>query len=312
MPNSNRYSPHDKYIELPVREETTLMEFLLKQMSGTSRNHVKDLLSGHAVTVDRKLTSQYNEPLHPGQLVQVRRHRQNVVLTNRYVRLIYEDPDLVVIEKNPGILSMSATPSQYSVKNVLDEYFQRRHFRCTAHVVHRLDRETSGLMIYAKNIEIQQILEEDWHDIVFDRRYVALVCGEVNRSGGTIRSWLKENPDFSIQSSPTDNGGKEAVTYFRTLASTPQYSLLELKLETGRKNQIRVHMKDIGHPVAGDQKYGDGRNPLGRLALHAFRLDFYHPRTGQPMSFETPIPRLFLQKVQTRQQESETPQLEET
>lgn len=312
MPNSYRYNPFDKYIELPVREDTTLMEFLMKQMSGTSRNHVKDLLSGHAVTVDRKLVTQYNEPLHSGQLVQVRRHRQNVILTNRYVRLIYEDPDLVVIEKNLGILSMSATPKQYSVKNVLDEYFMRRHFRCTAHVVHRLDRETSGLMIYAKSIEMQQILEENWHDIVFDRRYVALVCGNVNRPGGTIRSWLTEKPDFTILSSKTDNGGKEAVTYFRTLAASPQYSLLELKLETGRKNQIRVHMKDIGHPVAGDQKYGNGQNPLGRLALHALRLNFYHPRTGQPMNFDTPIPRIFLQKVQTRDQESDIPQTEET
>ena len=292
-----KFDPHNRYIELPVRESTTLMEFMLKQMSGTSRNRVKDLLRGHAVTVDRKLTTQYDAKLEPGQIVQIRRHKQNVELTNRYVKLIYEDKDLVVIEKEAGILSQGVSPKQYCVKTVLDEYFRRRQFKCTAHVVHRLDRETSGLMIYAKSVEIQQILEEDWHQIVYDRRYVALVCGRMEQEGGTIRSWLHEGRDFTTLSSPVDDGGKEAVTYYHTLQATDDFSLVEFRLETGRKNQIRVHMKELGHPVAGDSKYGNGRNPLGRLALHAYKLNFYHPRTGEPMTFETPIPRQFLERV---------------
>ncbi len=170
MSNSSRYSPQNRYIELPVREPATLMEFLLKQLSGTSRNRVKDLLRGHAVTVDKILTTQFDTQLHPGQLVQIRRHRQNVELHDQYVRIIYEDKDLVVVEKNVGILSMSASPKQQSIKTVLDSYFQKRHFKCTAHVVHRLDRETSGLMIYAKSTEIQQLFEEHWKDLVYDRR----------------------------------------------------------------------------------------------------------------------------------------------
>ena len=282
-----------KYIELPVREPQELMEFMLKQMSGVSKNRVKDLLSGHAVTVDRKLVTQYNYMLKVGEMVRISRHKRSTELINKHIKIVYEDKDVIVIEKQPGILSMASSPNQFCIKTILDEYFHKRHFKCTAHVVHRLDRETSGLMIYAKNIEIAQILENNWHDIVYDRRYVAVLCGSMEQEGGTVHSWLKDNKAFITYSSPTDNGGKEAITYYRLLEKNKEYSLVELRLETGRKNQIRVHMKDLGFPVAGDTKYGNGRNPIGRLALHAYRLNFYHPRTGEPMTFETPFPILF-------------------
>ena len=282
-----------KYIEIPVREESNLMDFLLKQM-GTTKNRAKDLLTGRAVSVDRKLATHYDTPLHPGQVVRVSRHRQNTMLLNKYVKIVYEDKDIIVIEKSEGILSMASTPKQYCVKNVLDEYFEKRHFKCTAHVVHRLDRETSGLMIYAKNIETAKILENNWHDMVYDRRYIAVLCGRVEKEGGTIQSWLRESKSFVTYSSPTDNGGKLAITHYHRLRSTDDFSLVEMKLETGRKNQIRVHMADLGNPVAGDQKYGNGRDPLHRLALHAYRLNFYHPITREQMQFETPIPKEFL------------------
>ena len=283
-----------KYNELTVREKTTLLEFLIQAMS-LSRNRAKDILAGHGVTVDRRNTTRYDEPLCPGQVVRVSKHKQSNQLLNRYVKIVYEDKDLVVIEKSEGILSMPATAKQYSAKQVLDEYFTKRHFKCTAHTVHRLDRETSGLMIYAKSIEIAKILEDNWHDIVFDRRYVAVVSGEMEHEGGTIESWLKDNKAYITYSSPEDpGGGKYAITHYHTLKTMSRYSLVELKLETGRKNQIRVHMQDIGHPVLGDQKYGNGLNPIGRLCLHAYRLDFYHPRTGQVMNFETPFPHDFL------------------
>ena len=284
-----------KYSEHIVREETTLMEFLLKELSGISRNRAKDILVGHGITVDRRNTTRFDEPLHPGQVVRVSKHKRSNMLLNKYVKIVYEDKDLIVIEKNEGILSMPATAKQYSAKQVLDEYFQKRHFKCTAHTVHRLDRETSGLMMYAKNREIAQILEDNWHDIVFDRRYVAVVSGQMEREGGTIESWLKDNKAYITYSSPEDpGGGKYAITHYHTLKTTPRCSLVELKLETGRKNQIRVHMQDIGHPVLGDRKYGDGNDPIGRLCLHAYRLDFYHPRTGEVMNFETPFPREFM------------------
>ncbi len=283
----------DKYLEIPVRKESTLMKFLLKQM-GISRNRAKDLLSGRAVTVDRKLTTQYNTPLSPGQLVRVLRHRQSTMLVSKYIKIVYEDKDLVVIEKNSGILSMAATAKQYSIKNILDEYFAKRHFKCTAHVVHRLDRDTSGLMMYAKNVETARALEDNWRETVYDRRYVAVLCGNMPQEGGTERSFLKDNKAYITYSSTTDNGGKLAVTHYRRIRNNDSFTLAEMKLETGRKNQIRVHMADIGFPIAGDKKYGNATDPLGRLCLHAYRLNFTHPVTGEDMQFEIPIPKEFL------------------
>lgn len=283
-----------KYMEFYVKKPAILIDFLMQQMSGISRNKVKAILAGHGVSVDRKMTTLYNYQLEPGMVVRVSRHKRSTELNSKFVKIVYEDKDLVVIEKSIGILSMSSAAHHFCVKTVLDEYFKKRHFNCTAHVVHRLDRDTSGLMIYAKNTEIQQILEENWHTIVSDRRYIAVLCGKMEKEGGTVTSWLKDNKAFFTYSSPTDNGGKYAVTHYHTLKTTDEFSLVELKLETGRKNQIRVHMSDLGHPVAGDVKYGNGRNPIGRLALHAYRLNFTHPRTGEFMNFETPFPTSFV------------------
>lgn len=291
-----------KYIELPVREESTLLDFLLKQM-GISRNRAKDLLSGRAVSVDRKLTTRHDTPLRVGEVVRVSRHRQSTMLLNKYVKIVYEDKNIVVIEKSEGILSMASSPKQYCIKKVLDEYFEKRHFKCTAHVVHRLDRDTSGLMIYAKDIETAKILEDNWHEMVYDRRYIALLCGSMKQEGGTVQSWLRESKSLVTYSSPTDNGGKFAVTHYHRLKSSDDFSLVEMKLETGRKNQIRVHMADLGYPVAGDQKYGNGRDPIHRLALHAFRLNFIHPITHEEMQFETPIPKEFLKFFNTEEKE---------
>lgn len=287
-----------KYTELIVRKPMLLMEFLMQEMHGISRNKVKAILSGHGVSVDRKLVTQYDFELTPGMVVRVSKHKRSTELNSKFVKIVYEDKDIIVIEKNIGILSMAATTQTFCVKTILDEYFKRRHFKCTAHVVHRLDRDTSGLMIYAKNVEVQQILEENWQNIVTDRRYVAVLCGKMEKEDGTVTSWLKDNKAFITYSSPVDNGGKYAVTHYHTLKTNDDFSLVELKLETGRKNQIRVHMQDLGHPVAGDVKYGNGRNPIGRLALHAFRLNFYHPRTREFMNFETPFPTPFVRLFQ--------------
>ena len=286
-------TPSNLYTAFTVKQPARLLDFLLHALSGVSHNRAKAILSGGGVRVDRKKVTQYDCELRPGQIVEVSKRKPKGDLRSKFVRIVYEDPHVVVIEKAVGILSMASSHHSFCVKQLLDGYFRNTKQKCTAHVVHRLDRDTSGLLVYAKTVEAEQILEHNWHDIVTDRRYMALVSGELPQKEGTVRSWLKDNKAYFTYSSPTDNGGKYAVTHYRVLRTDGVHSLVELKLETGRKNQIRVHMQDLGHPVCGDTKYGNGDDPIGRLALHAFRLNFYHPITGEPLHFETDVPRQF-------------------
>lgn len=284
------------YQQYTCDKETTLLEYLLANLPG-SRNKIKDTLQGRGIKVNGKVVTQYNYPLTPGMRISVSQSKRNDTFKSKYVNIVYEDQYLIVIEKKPGILSMAAGHSSLNVKTVLDDYFKKTRQKCRAHVVHRLDRDTSGLMIYAKDMQTEQILEHEWHDIVFDRRYVALVSGEMEEQSGTIANWLKDNKAYITYSSPVDNGGKYAVTHFCVLDSNTDYSLVEYKLETGRKNQIRVHSADMGHPVCGDVKYGNGDNPLHRLCLHAYVLCFYHPVTHRPMEFSTLIPPKFKEVI---------------
>lgn len=281
----------NNYLHLTVKEDKPLLEFLLDSMENISRTKIKSTLQGRGVKVNGKVITQLDYPLSCGMKIAVSRSKQNAeMFKNRYIKIVYEDRYIVVVEKNVGILSMAAGHSSLNVKTVLDSYFKTSRQKCTAHVVHRLDRDTSGLMIYAKDMQTEQILEHEWHDIVYDRRYVAVVSGEMEDDYGTMTSWLKDNKAYITYSSPYDNGGKYAVTHFHTLDRTTDHSLVEFRLETGRKNQIRVHSADMGHPVCGDIKYGNGDDPIGRLCLHAYVLCFYHPITRRRMEFETPIP----------------------
>lgn len=282
-----------RYTSFHVKEATTLLEFIEHALSGVSRNRAKAILSGGGVRVDHKNTRQFDLALTPGQVVEISKKKPKGELQSKFVKIVYEDTQIVVIEKAPGILSMASSHHAFCVKQVLDEYFHRTHQKCTAHVVHRLDRDTSGLLVYAKTLEAEQILEHNWREIVTDRRYLALVSGVLDEPQGCVESWLKDNKAYFTYSSPVDNGGKYALTHYKVLKTDGKHSLVELKLETGRKNQIRVHMQDLGHPVCGDIKYGNGDNPIGRLALHAYRLNFYHPITGEPLRFETNVPRGF-------------------
>jgi len=286
----NRPGDYDYY---EVGQPSALLDFLLATVKD-SKSKVKATLKGRGIKVNGKTVSQFDYPLEPGMKVAVSKSKKNQQqFKNRFVKIVYEDRYLIVVEKAAGILSMAAGHSTLNVKSVLDDYFQKSKQRCRAHVVHRLDRDTSGLMVYAKDIETEQILEHNWHQIVYDRRYVAVLSGEVEKNEGTVANWLKDNKAYITYSSPVDNGGKYAVTHFCVLDRTTEHSLVEFKLETGRKNQIRVHAADMGHPVCGDVKYGNGDDPIHRLCLHAWLLCFYHPVTNEPMEFEAQVPLAF-------------------
>ena len=295
MKMNTGYQRGGEYDHYTVEEHKPLLEWLLEHVS-QSRTKIKATLQGRGIKVNGKTVSQFDFPLEPGMKVAVSKTKRNQQsFKSRYVKIVYEDRWLIVVEKNIGILSMAAGHSSLNVKSVLDDYFKKSRQKCTAHVVHRLDRDTSGLMVYAKDIDTEQILEHNWHQIVYDRRYVAVVSGEMMEDEGTIQNWLKDNKAYVTYSSPVDNGGKLAITHFHVLDRTTEHSLVEYKLETGRKNQIRVHSADMGHPVCGDVKYGNGDDPRHRLCLHAWLLCFNHPITGESMEFETPVPTAFRQ-----------------
>jgi len=285
-----------RYDRMEVMEPMPLLQYLLAFMPG-SKSKIKATLKGHGIKVNGKVITRFDYPLRQGMVIEISKTKKNDQFKSRYVKIVYEDQYLIIIDKNVGILSMAAGHKSLNVKAVLDDYFLQTHQKCTAHVVHRLDRDTSGLMIYAKDKQTEQMLEEDWHNTVYDRRYMALLSGRVEQDGGTMSSWLKDNSAYITYSSPVDNGGKYAVTHFHVLRRSENYTLAEFKLETGRKNQIRVHCADMGHPVCGDVKYGNGDDPCGRLCLHAYMLCFTHPVTGEPMEFESPVPGAFLHFV---------------
>lgn len=276
-----------------VAKEALLIDFIMEKMHGISRNRAKALISNRVVLVNNAITTHPLTELVPGQVVQLDRSKHKKSFNSKELDIVFEDPYLLVIDKQPGVLSMSNNTRQQTVQTVLNRYLEKGGGRNTSHLVHRLDRDTSGLMVYAKDVQTQQSFINGWQELVTDRRYVALVEGKLEKQRGTVRSWLTEDKRFITHSSPTDNGGKYAVTHYNVLASSNGYSLVECMLETGRKNQIRVHMADLGHPLVGDAKYGSNNDSIRRLGLHAYMLCFVHPVTGKRLRFETPIPASF-------------------
>lgn len=276
-----------------VTAEAQLIAFIMEKMHGISRNRAKALIVNRVVLVDNIITTHPLAVLKPGQVVQLDRSKHKMSFHSNSLDIVYEDPYLLVIDKRAGLLSMSNNTRQETVQTVLNRYLEKGGGRNTSHIVHRLDRDTSGLMVYAKDIKTQQSLVEGWLQLVTDRRYVALVQGVFENKQGKIESWLTEDKRFITHSSPVNNGGKFAVTKYNVLEEGGGYSLVECELLTGRKNQIRVHMAELGHPVVGDHKYGSADDSIRRLGLHAYMLCFRHPVNGKLLRFETPIPACF-------------------
>lgn len=277
-----------------VKEPCELMEFLMKAKDGISRTTAKSFLSKRQVYVDNVITTQYNFPLKPGMKIQISKDKGKKEFRSSLLKIVYEDAYILVIDKREGVLTIGTDrQKERTAHSILNEYVQRSGRQFRVYVVHRLDKDTSGLLVFAKDEKTKFTLQDHWENIVKDRRYVAVVSGNMEKDNGTITSWLMDNKMYVTYSSLSNNGGDKAITHYKTIKRANGYSLVELELETGRKNQIRVHMQDLKHPVLGDVKYGDGNNPIGRLALHAFKLSFYHPVTNELMVFETPYPGVF-------------------
>ena len=275
---------------LTVSEAATLLPFLFTHITDRSRSAVKSLLRHGQIWVNGRVTTHFDMPLRPGDTVLVSHERGRPAFNSPYLRIVWEDDSLIVIDKRDGLLSVSDSVAQERTAwAILSAYVREQDPRNRLFVLHRLDRGTSGLMMFARNKGVQEKMRNEWADIVTRRAYVAVVEGVPEPPEDTLRHFLAENSRMKVYCTDPMHG-KEAVTHYRVLKAAADSALVEFTLETGRKNQIRVQMEAFGHPIAGDPKYGAQTDPCERLMLHACRLWFIHPITGREMRFETPIP----------------------
>ena len=277
---------------ITVKEENTLLPFLFETLKEQSRTAVKQLLGRGQILVNDAVTTQFDTVLKPGDVVMISYVRRKVPFNNQLLNIVYEDDFVIVVNKREGLLSVSTTKvHERTAFHILSDYVKKNDPRSKIFVLHRLDRDTSGLMMFAKTRAVQEKMQSNWNEVITKRTYMAVVEGMPEKERDILTTNLKENAEARVY--VVESGGKEAITRYEVLRSNGKYSLLELNLETGRKNQIRAQMEYIGHPIAGDSKYGAETNPAGRLMLHAQRLNFIHPETGEEMRFDTRIPDAF-------------------
>lgn len=277
---------------LTVDRADTLLPFLLSHQKGKSRNNIKALLTRGQVLVDGQAVTRHDHPLVPGQTVSLRPRLQGGDLP---FPLLYEDADLLAIDKPAGLLSTANEREQErtAFRAVSDWLRDRGEGR--AFLVHRLDRDTSGVLLFAKSEAVQQRFQNEWNTLIRRRGYRAVVEGAPPEPAGTIRTQLRENRIHKVYS--VRSGGKTAVTHYQVERLGADYALLTVAIDTGRKNQIRVHFSELGCPVAGDKVYGAATDPLGRLCLHAHELSFAHPVTGAELLLRSETPRGFSRLV---------------
>lgn len=272
-----------------------LMEFVASSLPDIKRTRIKQMLAHNQIAVNGQPVRAFDHELQQGDRVMVNFVREFKVFRHRRLRIVYEDEHIIVIEKGYGLLSIGTdSKSDGTAYSILKDYVKWHNPTNKIFVVHRLDRDTSGLMMFAKSIEAKEKMQHNWNNMVLNRKYLAVVEGTPDPESDTIRSYLAENSRYEVYSTDNPEEGKLAVTRYTTLKAGRNFSLLEVELDTGRKNQIRVHLSGIGHPISGDRKYGASPSPIHRLALHAATLRFVHPVTRQEMNFSTPVPRSFL------------------
>lgn len=288
--------------EYTIQHSIELLEFLLKTITNTSRNNVKSLLSHKKILVDGVVTTQFDYKLQPKQKVQISKdpiRKQGEA--NESLDIIYEDNEIIVINKPSGLLSIATDKeNEQTAYRMLMDYVRKQDKHNRVFVVHRIDRDTSGVLMIAKSEAVQNMLQDDWNTIVTKRGYVAVVEGTFVEKQGTYESWLRETATHIVFSSEQKGDGKKSVTHYKVIKENRHYSMLEVEIDSGRKNQIRVQMNDHGHPVIGDKKYESKTDPIHRLGLHASVLEFTHPVTKKVMHFEAKVPGQFYNVFNTK------------
>lgn len=275
-----------------VRESASLLDAMASFYPDASRTTLRQMLQSGRVRVNGEIEKNARRALEAGDSIDVGQKSVQIALPPT-LALLHEDDDILVVLKSHGLLTVATERERETTAQAYLNQYLKLKGEERVHVVHRLDRETSGVLVFAKHFDAREALKEKFaaHDV--DRIYVAIVEGSMDPPAGTIRSNLRERRDLRMESVDEHPDAKPAVTHYRTIQESGGWSMLEITLETGRKNQIRTHLSEAGHPVAGDRMYGSNVNPLGRLGLHAKLLGFDHPRDGKHLVFTAPVPKVF-------------------
>jgi len=296
--------------EFPVYRETTLMEFLMFKMPDTPRKTIQSLLTHHQVAVGGVPVSQYNYPLVPEDVVTVSKNRI-VKKERKDLPIIYEDEDIIVINKPSGLLSVATDREKgKTAYRLVSDYYAAFNPRNRVYVVHRLDEDTSGVLVFAKKYEVREALQNHWQEVVETRAYYAIVEGKMEQEEATLTDYLTQNDLHLVYVTKNKTIGKLSTTHYKVISYRNPYSLLDVHISSGRKNQIRVQLGSRGHHVIGDDKYGEPSDPINRLGLHAYQLTFTNPLNGKRYDFKTPMPESFKKlffktHAQQRQEEEE-------
>lgn len=273
---------------IDIDAEISLFDVVKNFLPGSSNKKIKSYFKYRMIEVDGKIVTNMNSIVKKGNVVKIFFSKRTIEKFD--LSIIYEDDDLIAIDKPAGLLSISnSKEKEITAYRMVSDYVKTNHKKAKIFVVHRLDQGTSGVLMFAKNEKIKDVLQRSWNDIVKKREYYAVVEGKMDRSG-TIESYLSMN-HFQKVYSTTNKNGWYARTHYERVAHKNGYSLLKVDIDTGRRNQIRVHMSEAGHPVTGDKKYGARKNPINRLALHASVLEFIDPRNGKLLSLKSPVPK---------------------
>lgn len=273
-----------------VKKQDTLLDFLIIHVS---RKQAKLYLKYKQVYINGISNNQFDYLLNIGDSIEIRKE------TTIGLAIIYEDKDIVVIDKPAGLLSMAGGgEKEKTAYHLVGEYVKQKDRSARVFIVHRLDRDTSGVLLFAKNEKMKNALQENWNTIVTKRGYMAIVEGHLDKQQGTIKNYLNESKTQMVYIA--SNGGKLAITNYQVIQESKYYSLLEVFLETGRKNQIRVHMQSLGHSIIGDKKYGATANPIKRMGLHCHCFAFKHPVTKQSIEVKAAMPSVFTNLINSK------------
>ncbi len=285
---------------LDVKQEALLLDFLLENFPHQKKK-MKAVLASGQIAVNGICRTQYNHPLSPGDQITISwMPNHEDFLKRQGIRVIYEDNELIVVEKPSGMLSVaSEKDDQNTVFRHVNQYVKRGDVRQRIYVVHRLDQDTSGVIIFTKSQKLKELFQAEWNQLVTERIYYGIAEGIPKQRKGLMDHFLFEDKQKMVHISHSGAKGKKAITSYEVEQIGEGCSLVRFSLQTGRKNQIRVQMQEMGHPIVGDRKYGSTHDPLRRLALHAYRLTLLHPQDGRTLSFETRIPTEFIQLLRS-------------